>query len=470
MFAILAANRSTLNKEYYIFYEKKTLAPRYLYQSRSKMLYLKKYMEKPRTLHFGSSFFIALRYLWGRAKEGGRYLRGAAAGIALSLVPIIVTLIVADGMIRGITGRYLELGTGHLQIYDYVSDSDYPDELLHSINNLEGVRGTWREKQGLGIILSKEGRLGTTIRAIDNSFWKDKGSAEYLEVIAGSADLEADNELLLGRSLAETLEAEPGSTVRLMTIRENEEGRSIPRVTIFTVKGIISSGYRELDSLCCIMDYDAGLKLFSLELYSTFLVVKTDDPYYGVGETAQRIMIQTGPSYGVYTWKEVQPSLYRSFESTRQILLFIMAILVLVAAVNVSSATSMLVIERQRDIAVLKTGGAGPFSVQNIFLWGALLTGLAGAVLGIGLGLLIGSNINVIIRGLEKLLSFISSPWGGQVKILDPDYYLEVIPIIIDWKMVLIIGLFTILCSCIASALPARRAGVLKPLEILRRV
>ena len=146
-----------------------------------------------------------------------------------------------------------------------------------------------------------------------------------------------------------------------------------------------------------------------------------------------------------------------------------MAILVLVAAVNVSSATSMLVIERQRDIAVLKTGGASPFSIQNIFLWGALLTGLAGAIIGIGLGLLIGRNINAIIRGLEKYLSFLS-PWSEAVKLLDPDYYLEIIPIIIDWKMVLIIGLFTILCSCIASALPARRAGVLKPLEILRRV
>ena len=65
-----------------------------------------------------TSLFIALRYLWGRAREGGRYLRGAAAGIAVSLIPIVVTLIVADGMIRGILDRYLELGPGHLQVYD----------------------------------------------------------------------------------------------------------------------------------------------------------------------------------------------------------------------------------------------------------------------------------------------------------------------------------------------------------------
>jgi lipoprotein-releasing system permease protein len=282
--------------------------------------------------------------------------------------------------------------------------------------------------------------------------------------------LEAENELLLGRTLAETLEAEPGSTVRLLTIRANEEGRDIPRVTIFTVKGIISSGYRELDSLWCIMNYEAGLTLLSPELYRAFLIVKINDPHKGVDNMAEQLMIRAGSGYGVYTWKELQQSLYRSFESTRQILLFIMALLVLVAAVNVSSATSMLVIERQRDIAVLKTGGAGPFSIQNIFLWSAFLTGLAGAVLGISLGLVIGRWINPIIRGLEHFLSFLGKPWGQQVTILDPDYYLEVIPIIIDWKMVFFIGIFTLLCSCLASLLPASHAGKLKPLEILRRV
>ena len=417
-----------------------------------------------------SSLFIALRYLWGRAREGGRYLRGAAAGIALSLVPIVVTLIVADGMIRGITGRYLELGTGHLQIYDYISYSEYPEELMEEISGIDGVRGLWREMQGLGIILGMEGQVGTTIRAVDPGFWKDKGSAEYLEVIAGSIDLEGENELLLGKSLAETLEAEPGSKVRLMTIRVSEEGRNVPRVTIFTVKGIISSGYRELDSLWCVINYDTGIKLLSPELYRTFLIAKVNEPYKAVNDIAGKIMRLTGTGYGVYTWKEIQQSLYRSFESTRQILLFIMALLVLVAAVNVSSAVSMLVLERQRDIAVLKTGGAGPFSIQGIFISGAFLTSLAGAIFGISLGLIIGRWINSIIRGLEKFLSFFTGLWGGNVKILDPDYYLEVIPVIIDWKMILVIALLTLVCSCLVSALPAHRAGKLKPLEILRKI
>jgi lipoprotein-releasing system permease protein len=176
------------------------------------------------------------------------------------------------------------------------------------------------------------------------------------------------------------------------------------------------------------------------------------------------------PGYSVYTWEQLQRSQYSSYASTRQLLLFIMALIVLIAAVNVSSATSMLVIERQRDIAVLKAAGADAAGIRGIFLWGSFLTGLTGSILGISAGLLIGRFINPIIRGLEKALSFFSGLFrGGEVKILDPGYYLETIPVIIDWGTVFLIGLFTVASSIIASGIPARRAGKLKPLELLRK-
>jgi len=114
----------------------------------------------------GAEFFIAFRYLLGRAKEGGRYLRGAAAGIALSLIPIVVTLIVADGMIRGITDRYLELGTGHIQIYNY-EDPRHPERALAEVNKIEGLRGVWREATGLGILIGSRSSRGATIRAVE---------------------------------------------------------------------------------------------------------------------------------------------------------------------------------------------------------------------------------------------------------------------------------------------------------------
>ena len=423
-----------------------------------------------------ASLFIAFRYLWSaKQAEGGRYLRGAAAGIALSLVPIIVTLVVSDGMIRGITDRYIELGTSHIQAYNYIDDNI--DTLASAIARaseegaLKGIRGVWRERQGLGVILGTSGsRHGANIRAVDSDFWTDPGSGAFLEVVEGSANLENDREVLLGRGLAETLEAKPGSSIRLMTVRVNEDGRNIPRVTLFTVKGIVSSGYRELDELWCIMNYKAGEELLSPGLYRSFVLIKIDDPYGGADAAAWDLTSVLGPGCGVYTWKRLEQSLYSSFVSTRQMLLFIMAILVIVAAVNVSSATSMLVIERQRDIAVLKTGGASPGAIQTIFLCGSLLTGLTGAIAGGAAGLCVGRFINPVIRTIERVFSLFTMPWGSEVKLLDPDYYLEKIPIIIDWNMIALIMAFTAVCSVLASLIPARRAGKLKPLEILRKL
>ncbi len=412
-------------------------------------------------------FFIALRYLLGRAREGGRYLRGAAAGIAVSLIPIIVTLIVADGMIHGIMDRYLELGTGHLQIFNYIE----PDNLSKAedeIRGMNGIRGVWREYRSTGILSGKTGKTGAAVRALDPSFWTDPGSAAYLVTRAGEAVLKSERDMLLGESLAAAIGAEVNDTVRLMTIRNSAAGR-IPRVSAFTVRGIISSGYHELDALWCIIPLEAGERILAPDSAAS-LIVKIDDPYHKADSTVYSLYSRLDSPYSIYTWKELMRSQYKSYESTRQLLLFIMALIVIVAAVNVSSATSMLVIERQRDIAVLKVTGAGVNGISRIFLWGSFLTGVAGAAIGITLGLLIGININPIIRSLEKLLSFISGIFsGGEVKILDPGFYLETIPIVVDWTAVFSIGCFTILCSCIASWIPARRAGKLKPMDLLRK-
>jgi lipoprotein-releasing system permease protein len=415
-----------------------------------------------------AAFFVALRYLWGRANEGGRYLRGAAAGIAVSLVPIIVTLIVADGMIRGITDRYIELGTGHLQVFE-THFSENAEDTIEKIKAMDGVKGVWPEMRSTGVLAGKGGKTGVTVRAVEPSFWTDPDSARFLKIIDGAQKPETDRDILLGETLAANTGAKIGDTVRLMTIR-NAGGRQLPVTTPFVVRGILSCGYNELDALWCIISFDGGKRVLSAEQSSSSMIVKIDDPYKKADDFAWSLYVNLGSGYSVYTWKELLRSQYSSYESTRQLLLFIMALIVIVAAINVSSSTSMLALERNRDIAILKVSGADIKGITGIFLWGSFLTGITGAVIGISLGLLIGVNINLLIRGLEKGLSFFSYLFhGGEVKILDPGFYLETIPIIIDRTAVLLIGIFAVLCSVLASWIPARRAGKLKPMELLRK-
>jgi lipoprotein-releasing system permease protein len=217
------------------------------------------------------------------------------------------------------------------------------------------------------------------------------------------------------------------------------------------------------------MTLEAGKQILP-ESGNAYLMLKIDDPYDGAAAMARSLYSVLGSGYGVYTWKSLQRSQYSSYESTRQLLLFIMALIVLVAAVNVSSATSMLVIERQRDIAVLKASGAMPRLTSGVFLCGAFLTGLTGSVFGIAAGLAVGCSVNVLIKTLETVFSFFTGLFhAGPVTILDSSYYLETIPIIVNGKEVSLIGLFTILSSVLSSWIPARRAGKLKPIEILRK-
>jgi len=415
-----------------------------------------------------AAFFVALRYLWGRANEGGRYLRAAAAGIAVSLVPIVVTLIVADGMIRGITDRYLELGTGHLQVFEMYS-SEKKEDVVEIIKAYDGVKGVWPEMRSTGVLAGKGGKTGVTVRAIEPSFWTDSDSARFIKIIDGAQKPETDRDILLGETLAVKTGAKVGDTVRLMTIR-NTQGRQLPVTAPFVVRGIVSCGYNELDALWCIISFEGGKRVLSPEQSSSSLIVKIEDPYKKADDFSWSLYRDLGPGYSVYSWKEILRSQYSSYESTRQLLLFIMALIVIVAAVNVSSSTSMLALERNRDIAILKVSGADIRGVTSIFLFGSFLTGLTGAVAGIFVGLLIGVNINSLVRGLEKILSFFSSLFhGGEIKILDPGFYLETIPIIIDWNAVFLIGVFAVLCSILASWIPARRAGKLKPMDLLRK-
>jgi lipoprotein-releasing system permease protein len=418
--------------------------------------------------------YTAWRFLAGRAREGGRYLRAAAAGIALSLIPIVVTLIVADGMIQGIMNRYLELGYGHLQIYNYNDENALDPGLIPDLPDL-GLIGFWRERSGTGLVIGPDGRSGTTIRATDPSFWTNEGSARYLQLVEGSTSIEGPGDtgmdtVLLGQELAAEIGAKPGDIIYIMCLRISSNGQNIPRTMPFELAGIVASGYRELDAAWCLISYHAGLDLLSPELSGSYVIAKLQDPFNEAIPAAGAIREALGPGFGVYPWQTLMASRYGSYQATRQMLLFIMALIVAVAAINVSSSTAMLVIERQKDIAILKAIGSEPAAVRRIFLFASLLTGIVGALVGLSLGLLIGINVNTLVHGLETVLTFFSGLFSGAaVKILDPGFYLETIPIIIDWMALALIGVATVLCSMLAAWFPARRAGQMKVQALLQK-
>jgi lipoprotein-releasing system permease protein len=183
----------------------------------------------------------------------------------------------------------------------------------------------------------------------------------------------------------------------------------------------------------------------------------------------------------VYGWYQLEKASYKSFQTTRALLLFIMALIVAVAAVNVSSSLVMVVLEKTPEIAMLKAMGAGPRGIGVGFTITALVTGLAGAVLGLGLGALAAANINALLAGMEKVLNLAARAGFGllspvlplprppDVRLFNSEFYLEEIPITLSFPELALIAAGTMLLAVLAAWLPARRAGAIRPLEVLRR-
>jgi lipoprotein-releasing system permease protein len=185
-----------------------------------------------------------------------------------------------------------------------------------------------------------------------------------------------------------------------------------------------------------------------------------------MARTMNEISRTAGPGWFVLDWYSLEQGRYISFLTSRNLLSIVMAMVVIVAAVNVSSALVLLVVEKEQDIAILRATGVSAGSVSRAFVLAGAIIGVAGATLGAASGLLIAGNINGVLQGVEVLLSFLA---GRSVDVFNSDFYLEEIPVAIRFLPVAGSVFFTLLVALVAGLLPARRAAAVPPERILRR-
>ena len=188
-----------------------------------------------------------------------------------------------------------------------------------------------------------------------------------------------------------------------------------------------------------------------------------------------RIQLQLSDNFGryanVYRWDQIHSSEFENFSSTKVMLVFVMMLIVLVACVNISSAIVMLVMERQKEIAILKSIGAKPAGITLAFLLASLACGAGGIIIGLPLGILLTIFSNQIVNGLERLVNFFSAlGGGGPVHLMDPAYYLAEIPVRMPVSQIILIVVSVLFLSLVVSYIPSKKAGKEKPLDILRKV
>lgn len=402
--------------------------------------------------------------------------------VAIAMLPLVVVLMVADGMIQGITSRYLETSSYHMRVYsrqpaDVINFEKYQNT-IDDIKSIPGIRDVELERSGAGVGVHDDIRRGVAVRGISPSILnRDLGLKQYLSIEEGSFDLEDNNSIIISSFIARKMNISIGDDFRLITGKALSSGRLLPRVTKLKVTGIVKTGYEELDKLWVFISLDLSKKILANKSSDTFIGIKCDDPYDNIENYSSQIKEKIPSGWIIKTWSQLNRNTYENFKTTKMVLALIMGLIVIVAAINISSSLIMLVLEKRRDIAILKGMGLSPGEVMGSYLLTGVIIGVVGTIIGIIFGVAISLNINslvhfieFVINGLFKIINFVFNiKHENSFILLDSEYYLDDIPVDLDYIKLLLMTFFSITTTAIASFLPARKAGLIKPLQIMQK-
>ncbi|MEM5948890.1 ABC transporter permease [Spirochaetia bacterium 38H-sp] len=416
--------------------------------------------------------FLAWKNLFNAGKLAGR-VRSSIIAIAIGIIPFVVVFYISDGMINGLTGKLIETTTYHMQAISF-SDSADMESAAKRLSDTGFF--AFPEIDGVGLVLSENGRTGVTVKGIPNDVYKnDKGLQDAIRIESGTFELVGNN-AVIGVEVARQLGLTTGDNLKLLTTRKFGKNKLLPRISIFRVVGVISTGYQDVDKLWIYVPYEKAVRLFDKDSSRQIVGIKTDDPFYITQRVKDNVSKLLGRGWFVLTWKELGKAQFISFSTSRAILLFIMAFLAIIAALSISSSLAMLVIERAEEISMLKVMGTHPADISKAYFLSGIFIGVAGAGIGLLIGLFISININNIFVMIQKLINFFSTLFfvlqGREVRLsnfFSSDFYLDYIPVNIDYTSVFVILLSGFMLSFLSSYFPAKKVMVLKPVEILRR-
>lgn len=436
-----------------------------------------------------SSFLFAKSLIFPKTEKKSsarKSVAGVLICIGLSVVPLVVVLAITNGMIDGMTERIIGLSSSHIQAY---VASDIPETksadsfklFTQELNEDPEILNAYPELTLSALTATTSFRTGAQVRAVESDIFENNSSfKKLLEFEEGdSVDFASGKNAILGSKLAQMLDVHCGDTVRIITTK-TVGNQVAPKLTSFKVSGIVSSGYQELDALWIFIPIETAFKNLSLSNANYTVMLETKDAFApDLVRIQKSLQTRYGRIANFYRWDKLHEAEFQNFSSTKVMLVFIMVLIVLVASINVSSAIVMLVMERKKEIAILKSIGATPQGITLSFLIAGASCGLGGILIGIPVGLLLSVNANEILVALENFVNFLAKGFYllqgipaeeiASIHLMDAAYYLQTIPINIPFGQILLIGVLTVLLSLVVSLIPSVKAGKEKPLDILRK-
>ncbi|MCB1623603.1 MAG: lipoprotein-releasing ABC transporter permease subunit [Pseudomonadales bacterium] len=411
-----------------------------------------------------------MAYEW---RIGTRYLRSthrrgfvsfvalmSVIGLALGVAVLIVVLSVMNGFERELRTRILSV-TAHATLSGL--DGALPDwrAAREVAQQTPGVVAAVPYIESRGLFAHASRVVGAQIRGIDpHQETRAVGIADRIE--QGSlADLtDGGYQVILGSALANELGVKVGDNVIFIAPEGTATPTGIvPRMRRLRVTGLFTSGMYEFDRGLALVHLADAARLYRMGDQVSGLRLALADPW-GAPKLVRKLAEALGGGFYVSDWTRNHANFFRSIELTKSMLFLILLLIVAVAAFNIVATLVMIVKEKQSDIAILRTLGAGPLNVLATFVIQGALIGLIGTVLGAVLGVLLANNIEAIVRLIERVVG---------VQFLDPKVYLmSDLPAWVEpTDVIRICGIAFALCA-VATVYPAWRASRTQPAEGLR--
>ncbi len=406
---------------------------------------------------------VAGRYL--RARRGERFVSVIAAfslvGIALGVATLIIVMSVMGGFKVDLLSRILGFN-GHLGVYGSGAPLTSYDALARRIRAVPGVVSATPVIDGQ-VLLTEDrgGSTGGLVRGITQADLKALHAVSD-HIVAGSLDaFHGDDAIAVGIGLARRFGLGIGSQLTLVS----PEGAAtafgtIPRVRAYRIAAIFQVGMNEYDTSYVFLPIEAAQIFFQKPGAATQIEVSVDDPDR-VPEIARGIRAAlSGVPISVVDWQQNNNSFFAAVQVEQNVMFLILMLIILVAAFNVISSLIMMVKDKTRDIAVLRTLGAGRGAIMRIFLMCGASVGLTGTTVGTVLGVLFCLNIQTIQGWVEGITG---------VSVFNPEvYYLTHLPARLNWHEVLQIVTMALVLSLLATLYPSWRAARTDPVEALR--
>ena len=392
--------------------------------------------------------------------------------ICFGVMSLVTVVSVMNGFQMSFVNAIMELSSFHIRVSNLESQAEA--DFLDSCADSKEIRcvSPFYESQAL-LVGNKSKESAGIIRGVDARTCEfDEGFAREIKIVSGSFDLSSADSIVLGSYLAQSLGVTTGNTVNLLALSGGKDVELLSQNRQFKVTGIFECGYYDINQGYAFVSLEAAHMYFG-EDAPVFYGIKIRRPQND-GFVSAAIKSRF-PDAAVQSWREYNRTFFGALRVEKNILMLLVFLIFVVVAVNIYNGMRRLVFERSQEIAALSALGGTSFQIKAIFVVRGFLTGAAGTVIGVVLGIFISLNIRSVFLGvshclywLELFFTSVFSPENAAFVTENQMYAIYAsIPARIIPSEVLLISLFGVLSPLLASALASRSVLKLKIAEVL---